>query len=259
MRYGLSSSAFDIIFFVLDLNNKTIVIAGATGGMGSSLSEKLSHEGARLILLGKSSDKLESLKKKLGKSHSYLHCDFEDNNQLREVVKNLKSKSQIDCLIHAAGVGVYKNLEEITEKEWNKTFSINVKSLFTLTQSLVTTLEKSELALVLAIGSGAGVIPMKGRSAYCSSKFSLRGFMLSLVEEFKDRKPHFCLITLGSTLTPFAGTSIEEKQKQFKAGRAYFPVEWVSNKLVETIKNEKREDEYVWYPGDYGFGRWKKP
>lgn len=244
---------------MVNLHNKTIVILGATGGIGSSLAEKLSKDGANLILLGNSDDKLESLRQKLNGKHIFLKCDLTNDTQIKELIDKLRSLSQIDCLIHAAGIGVYKNLGEITYKEWDETFSINVKSLFTITQSLLTSLERSDLALVLAIGSGAGVIAMKGRSLYCSSKFALRGFMLSLAEEYKGKKPQFCLITLGSTLTPFAGTSVEEKQKQFKAGRAYFPVEWVSNKITEIIKKEQRGVEYLWYPGDYGFGTWKKP
>ena len=42
-------------------------------------------------------------------------------------------------------------------------------------------------------------------------------------------------------------------------GRAYFPIEWVANKLVEIIKGDLKETEYILYPDDYGFGTWKKP
>ena len=93
---------------------------------------------------------------------------------------------------------------------------------------------------------------------YCATKFALRGWTLSLAEEFKEKFPRFFLITLGSTLTNFSGKSIEEKKKEMAVGRAYFPVEWVANKLVEIIKNDNRETETTLFPGDYGFGTWKK-
>ncbi len=59
---------------------------------------------------------------------------------------------------------------------------------------------------------------MKNRSAYCSTKFALRGLTLSLNEEFKGKSPHFCLITLGSTLTNLGPLTLEEKKEMFKKG-----------------------------------------
>jgi len=113
--------------------------------------------------------------------------------------------------------------------------------------------------LVLSIGSGAGVIPMRGRSIYCSTKYALRGLSLSFNEEYQDMNPSFCLITLGSTLTAFGPMSLEEKQTAANSGKAYFPVDWVANKLVEIINDTDREDEIVLYPSEHGFGDWKKP
>ena len=100
---------------------------------------------------------------------------------------------------------------------------------------------------------------MRGRSVYCSTKFALRGATLSLAEEYNDQKPHFCLITLGSTLTSFGPMTLAEKQRDCDSGKAYFTPEWVAKKLVEIIKDDHRETEYTLYPGDYGFGEWKKP
>jgi short-subunit dehydrogenase len=114
-------------------------------------------------------------------------------------------------------------------------------------------------SLVLSIGSGAGVIPMRGRAAYCTSKFGLRGLMLTLAEEYQGQEPKFCLITLGSTMTSFGPLSIEEKKEKQKNGSPYFTPEWVADKLVEIIKDDNREVEYTLYPGDYGLGTWQKP
>jgi len=53
--------------------------------------------------------------------------------------------------------------------------------------------------------------------------------------------------------------SLEEKKENQVKGMAYFTPKWVAKKLVEIIKDDKREVEYTIYPGDYGFGWWKKP
>ena len=158
-----------------------------------------------------------------------------------------------------AGIGVYKNLQDVSFKDWADSFSINVTAPFLLTKNLLPLLQKAKDSFVLNIGSGAGTMPMRGRSAYCATKFALRGWTLSLAEEFQGKDPRFCLITLGSTITNFSGMTIEEKKKEHAKGKAYFPVEWVANKLVEIIKDDKRVIETTLYPGDFGFGVWKKP
>ncbi|MFQ5493617.1 MAG: hypothetical protein ACE5DX_05680 [Candidatus Dojkabacteria bacterium] len=80
-----------------------------------------------------------------------------------------------------------------------------------------------------------------------------------MVDEYKDKGVGFTVITLGSTLTSFASPSLKEKKKLKKDGKAYFPPEWVANKLVEILKSDDLEEEYVLYPSEHGFGSWKKP
>lgn len=227
----------------MNLKNKTILLTGATGGIGSALAKQLTKEGANLMLVSKENG-----------------FDLTKKGEVEKLIDDIKNKyDQLDLIINCAGVGVYKSLTEITLEEWEYSFKLNVEAQFLLIQGLLSLLQKSPESLLLTIGSGAGVIPMKNRSLYCATKFALRGFILSLAEEFEGKKPKFCLITLGSTLTNFAGIPVEVKMKKFKEGSAYFTPEWVAEKLVEIIKDNNRQTEIVLYPGDFGFGTWKKP
>lgn len=176
---------------------------------------------------------------------------------MTELIK--KDFDNLDVLVNVAGIGVYKNLPDVSFEDWSNSFSINVTAPFLLTKNLLLLLQKAKDSLLLNIGSGTGTIPMRGRSTYCATKFALRGWTLSLAEEFETKNPRFCLITLGSTITNFSGMTIEEKEKEHAKGKAYFPVEWVANKLVEIIKDDNRQTEITLFPGDFGFGTWKKP
>jgi short-subunit dehydrogenase len=152
-----------------------------------------------------------------------------------------------------------KSLEDLSLEDFYYSQQLNVMVPFLLTKMVLDNLKKSDIGLVMNIGSGAGTMPFKNRSAYCASKYGLRGLSLSLSEEYEGRKPSFCLITLGSTMTTFGGKSIEVQKEKVKNGNAIFPIEWVANKLVEILKDEKRKDEIVVYPGNEGFGKWVKP
>lgn len=246
----------------MDLKDKTVVITGATGGIGREIIKSLDSKGADFVLVAKNKGELENQLKSLkSKNSSYFVADFSDQLETKKVAKSISEKYlKIDILICAAGVGIYKPIEEATLDEWNKSLNIGLTSMFIFMKELMVSLSSTEKSLVLNIGSGAGVIPMSGRSLYCSMKFAVRGLTLSLAEEFKRiGNPKFCLITLGSTLTSFGPMSFEDKKRDMESGKAYFTPDWVAHKLTEIIEDENKEVEYTLYPGDYGFGEWQKP
>ncbi len=246
----------------MDLLNKVAIITGATGGIGSELVTKLDDEGAQLVLVSKNEAELQKLLQTLkNKTSRYYVCDFSNQNETERIAKEISSNfKSVDLLVNSAGVGIYKPIEDATLEDFNNSINIGLSSVFILTKELLASLSKSSEALILNIGSGAGVIPMSGRSIYCTTKFGLRGLTLSLAEEFRRvNNPKFCLITLGSTLTSFGPLSFEKKKEEMENGKAYFTPEWVGKKVVEIIKDSKRETEYTFYPGDYGFGEWHKP
>lgn len=236
-----------------DLNGKTILLTGASKGIGYELSKHLAKENPKLILVGR---KFEA--KIFDKNHKYIEADLTTPVGIATLKKETKG-IKIDILINMAGVGIYKPLEVLSLENFYYSQQLNLMVPFLLIKTFLSDLQDSDIGLVLNIGSGAGIIPFKNRSAYCSSKFGLRGLSLSLSEEFGGKKPSFCLITLGSTITTFGGKSIEDQKEKAKNGSAVFPVEFVAKELVKIIKDEKRASEIVLFPSEYGLGKWKKP
>jgi short-subunit dehydrogenase len=240
----------------MDLKNKTVLVTGATGGIGRELCERLDKEGANLILISKTESELKNLLILLkGKNHKYFSCDLSSIEDCVKVSGEIAERFKtIDVFVAAAGVGIYKPIEDLSLKEFQDSLNVNLTSNFIFIKTLEPLLNNSETPLVLAIGSGMGVIPAPGRSAYTTSKFALRGFILSLNEEFKRTKINFCLITLGSTLTSFGPMSLQNKKLDALSGKAYFSVEWVGKKLTQIMMDDARDSEYTFYPSDYGFG-----
>ena len=234
----------------MDLKGKTVLITGASKGMGNSIAKKLAEDGANLILVARTEETLKDLVKSLGGgNHKYYACDLSDIKKVFDLSENIsKDFERIDVLINGAGIGVYKPIEEVNFDEWEKSFSIGLDAPYFLTQKLLPLLGKSEKSLVINIGSGMGVIPAPGRSVYCSLKFALRGMTLSLAEEFKRTKIQFVLLTLGSVLTGFGPKTIEEKKNE---GKAYLTPEWVAERVSEIIKEDGKNVEYIFYPSDY--------
>ena len=236
------------------LKGKIAVVTGATGGIGRELVKKLDGEEVRLIILSKTESELQNLLKTLTtKNSTYYVCDLSDQEDTEKVAKKISTDfTTIDLLINVAGIGIYKTLEEITLDEWNKSMNINLNSVFILIKELIQSLNKTKDSIVISLGSGMGIKVEAGRSAYCTSKFALRGLMLTLSEEYKRfNNLKFCLLTLGSVLTSFGPMSFEEKKKDMEGGKGYLTPEWVAKKVVEIIKSENREVEYEFSSPDY--------
>ncbi len=243
----------------MDLKGKIAVVTGATGGIGRAIVSALDGEGVICVLLGTHEDELKKLLDGLRtKGGKYYIANFTDINDVVSVGKKIEGDfEKIDLLANVAGIGVYKPIEEVAVKEWEDSFTIGNTAPYFLTQTLLPKLSKSDLALVINIGSGMGVIAAPGRSVYCSMKFALRGQTLSLAEEFKRMKPNFVLMTLGSVLTSFGPMSFEEKRKEMESGKGYLTPETVAKKIVDIAKDQNREVEYEIYPADYA-SEWQK-
>lgn len=245
---------------MIDLNGKKILITGANRGIGHELAKQLAAKGAKLLLVTRTSESLDKIHQEFGDNHLYYQCDLAVSEQIKELINKIEQQNdELFALVNNAGIGVYKNLEDIGQFEWQASLDTNLSAPFFLIQGLLELMKRTDNSRVVNIGSGAGTMGMKGRSAYVASKFALRGLSLSLVDEADGRCPHISLITLGSTLTGFGGKPLEGKQQLARSGRAYFPVEFVAVKLIEILSQEKPEAEYILYPSEFGFGEWKKP
>lgn len=232
---------------------KRAVITGASKGIGHALAQSLVETGEwQLILVARSETELKNFVEEHGDAHTYIVADFTKEEDVDRVVSSVKERFEsLDLLANVAGIGVYKTLEEVERQAWHDSLAVNVTTPFLLTQGLMALLKKVENSLVLSIGSGAGCMPMPGRSVYCSTKFALRGVMLSLSEEMAGRSPDISLITLGSTMTDFGPLSLEEKETQELQGKTYLTINTVVKKLMEIITNPERESEYTLYPSAY--------
>lgn len=242
------------------MRTKVAVVTGATGGIGRAIIEELDKEGFTCVLIGKHEKELQTLQKSLKtRGSKYYICDFSKVNEVIEAGKEiLKDFDTVDVLLNVAGIGVYKPIEEVTVKEWEDSYAIGNTSPYFLTKTLLPSLSKSDLSLVINIGSGMGVMPAGGRSVYSSMKFALRGQTLSLAKEFERSKPNFVLMTLGSVLTAFGPMSLEEKKNEMETGgKGYLTPEYVAKKILEVIKDKNREDEYTVYSADYA-REWQK-
>ena len=239
----------------MKLKGKVAIIAGASGGIGREITMELAEEGAELILVARRKPVLIALKRIIeegGGKVNIFTADLTKKESVNKLIDEIRNKyDHIDILFNVAGVGVYKKFIDVSYDEWKHSFEVNVDSVFLLTQKLIPLLKKSKKSYVISMGSGMGKIALSGRSPYCSSKFALRGLMLSLMKEYEKNRINFVLLTVGSVLTGFGPLTIKEKVEKQKEGKKYLDPKWLASYIITKIKHDTLDDEVPIYPSHY--------
>lgn len=173
----------------MKLNGKLILLTGATGGIGQAIARRLAAQGARLILVGRSTQNLNKLARELkvlANEGFILQADITHNTG-RETIRTalLALQEPLDVLINCAGVNLFGMLEDNEPEAIEQLINTNITASILLTRLTLPFLNK-KTGRILNIGSSFGSLGYPGFSVYCASKFALRGFTEALRRELSD-------------------------------------------------------------------------
>ena len=173
----------------MDIFGKTVVLTGASGGIGGALAKRLGAAGAHLILVARDEQKISNLRDELaGDPHVMVAADLGDivgRRRLLEVCTHA-GDSGVSLLINNAGVNDFSFLDEQCQAAIANLININLLSPILVCQDLLPLLRQGDGGQIINIGSTFGSIGYPGFGAYCASKFGLRGFTESLRRELAD-------------------------------------------------------------------------
>ncbi|MDQ5972758.1 MAG: uncharacterized protein QG553_917 [Patescibacteria group bacterium] len=170
------------------MQDKTIVITGASEGLGKAVATKLAQSGSTVILVAQKQQKLEETAKLIGKNaHAYV-CDVSSPSQVREVAKKILSDFKtIDVLINCAGIWTDEELEKTDPDRRKKVLEVNTLGTIEFTKAFEPTFRKQNQGHVLNVISTAGNSETSSGNntlwqTYGASKWALSGF----TRAFKD-------------------------------------------------------------------------
>jgi len=199
-----------------NLADKTILVTGAGSGVGKAAAIAYASNGANVILLGKTSSKLEKVYDEIEKldcptpSISLMNLLVANTKDYQELIDNLLTEyNQLDgLLLNAAILGDRTPIEQYDVDKWVETIHINLTSQFILVKTLLPALKESEDASVVFTTSGVGKIGKAFWGAYSVSKFGIEGLSQILSEEFdNDSSIRFNCINPGAVRTKMRKTA----------------------------------------------------
>lgn len=159
--------------------NKTVLITGATSGIGLGCARKFAANGDQLILTGRNENKLTEIKQELTKQGAKvltLVFDVRDPRQAKQSIDSLPEEwRQIDVLVNNAGLALGLEPEyEGDIEEWATMIDTNIKGLLTMTRLIVPEMIKRNSGHVINIGSVAGDAAYAGGNVYCATKAAVK-------------------------------------------------------------------------------------
>lgn len=170
--------------------SKTCIITGASRGIGRAIAIKLSERDdiTNFVLIARSETGLKETKRllKATKNVHLFAIDLTDYGTVKEIVHSIGEQYEtIDILINVAGYANPKSILETSIEDWEKTYQVNVHSLFNITKETVKYMKKSG-GQILNVASTAGSSARPGWLAYASSKAALISISQTLSEELSD-------------------------------------------------------------------------
>ncbi|QSV61092.1 MAG: SDR family NAD(P)-dependent oxidoreductase [Dolichospermum sp. LBC05a] len=168
------------------LEDKVIVIVGATGGIGSTLTRQLSSTGARLVLVARDGESLAALANELSGEVLTVPTDITQPQQVDALIqRTIAQFGQIDVLVNAAGAGILKAYNTIESADLDAMLDLNLKGCFYTTQAAAKEMQKRKSGHICNVVGILGKHSMPMAAAYSASKFGVVGFSKCIAEELK--------------------------------------------------------------------------
>lgn len=190
---------------------QTFLITGASGGIGGAVARRLAARGARVVLHGRSAEKLAALGSRCeaaGTAPALVRAG--DLTAPREAEELLAAATEAlggkppEAVVHAAGMGLIKPTDQTTDAEFTRVMNVNVRATFLLARECarVWTSTKSR-GLFVTLPGILGKAPMKNAATYAASKYAVTGLLKCMAQEYARAGVRFSLLHLGGVDTPF--------------------------------------------------------
>ncbi|MBP6302247.1 MAG: SDR family oxidoreductase [Bacteroidia bacterium] len=183
----------------MDLKNKIAIVTGISKGIGKATAQQLLNKGCKVAGLGRNAPDYTH------ENLIFISCDIRKHEQVEHAFELVRKQwgDELHILMNNAGLGYFGFLEDISYEQWDELFDTNVKGLFHCTKMALPQMKKQQYGHIINIASTAALEGMPQVSAYCGTKWAVKGISESLFREVRDFRIKVTCVYPGSTKTDF--------------------------------------------------------
>ncbi len=186
---------------------ETIIITGASSGIGRAAALQLATQGAQLVLAARNYHALSEVGDEIratGGSAIVVPTDVTQASQIADLVSEaVATYGQIHGLVNCAGLGILRAADQISADDIDRMYAVNVKGLILVTQAVVAEMIKTKGGKVITPVGTMGKFVMRGSVGYSASKWAATAAIKAMATEWQRQGIGFSLLYLGGVDTPF--------------------------------------------------------
>ncbi|MBH0174491.1 SDR family oxidoreductase [Fictibacillus sp. 23RED33] len=234
------------------LQNKVVLITGASGGLGAHLAMDVAKKGATPILTARREDQLkvvqEAILKATNVTAPYYILDVSNTDSVEEVFSTILSEHQnIHILVNNAGYGIFEEFVDSPWKNIEGMFSTNVLGLMACTRAVLPHMLQRGNGHIVNIASQAGKISTPKSSVYAATKHAVLGFSNGLRLEVAHKGVDVTTINPGPIATNFFTLADQSGNYVKNVQKLMLQPSHVSDKIVKAMERPVREINLPWW------------
>ena len=208
---------------MFSLENKTVLVTGAASGIGASIAEMFAKAGATVFVADRDEQGGRETAARIvlaGGKAVFQFLDVskeEDCERARQTVQ--EKHGRLDVLVNNAGIGHVGTLLQTTGADLDRIYSVNVRGLFNVTKAFLPAMIERGSGNIINLASIGGVVGLRDRLAYCTTKFAVVGFTKSIALDHALQGIRCNCICPGRVETPFVQARLKEYADPEKAYR----------------------------------------
>ena len=166
----------------MNVENKVVIITGASSGIGEETAKVLAKNGAKVVLSARREDRLQKLADEIGENAVYLKSDVTNPDDMTTLVKLAKEKfGKIDVLFANAGIMPAGNMSELKVDNWMSMIDINIKGVLYAMAAVLPEFNAQKSGQIIVTSSVAGTKSVPGNAVYCGTKH----FVRAMIDSFR--------------------------------------------------------------------------
>ncbi len=196
-----------------DFKNKTVIITGASAGVGAATARTFANLGANLVLVARGQAALDKITEELQAITSVINIAMDINDPIANealLVKAADTFTSIDVLVNNAGFHQRGDVEKNQATDLARMVDVNLRAPIQLSTLILPYLRQAGGGAIVNVGSLAGRTPLQGAATYAATKAGLRAFTYSLADELKNTGIYVGLVSPGPIDTGFIMSEIDQ-------------------------------------------------
>jgi len=208
---------------MFSLKEKVAVVTGGASGIGEAIAKTFAAAGAFVYVADKDAKNGKRVATEIVEAKQnafFLELDLADGDSCRAVAETVHEEwGRLDILVNNAGIGHVGTILDTTGEDLDRLFAVNVRGMFDLTKAFIPEMIERQYGVIINVASIGGVVAIKERLAYCTTKFAVVGFTKCLALDHALQGVRANAICPGRVETPFVKARISETPDPERAYR----------------------------------------